>query len=29
VSSATTSTVVLGSVTVLVFDYFLTALWGI
>jgi phospholipid/cholesterol/gamma-HCH transport system permease protein len=29
VSSATTSTVVLGSVTVLVFDYFLTALWGV
>ncbi len=29
VSSATTSTVVLGSVTVLVFDYILTALWGV
>jgi phospholipid/cholesterol/gamma-HCH transport system permease protein len=29
VSSATTSTVVLASVTVLVFDYFLTALWGV
>lgn len=29
VSSATTSTVVLGSVSVLIFDYFLTALWGV
>jgi phospholipid/cholesterol/gamma-HCH transport system permease protein len=29
VSSATTSTVVLASVTVLVFDYILTALWGV
>ena len=29
VSSATTSTVVLASVSVLVFDYFLTALWGV
>ncbi|GIW41404.1 MAG: ABC transporter permease [Candidatus Binatia bacterium] len=29
VSSATTSTVVVGSVTILVFDYFITALWGV
>jgi phospholipid/cholesterol/gamma-HCH transport system permease protein len=29
VSSATTSTVVLASVSVLVFDYILTALWGV
>jgi len=29
VSAATTSTVVLASVTVLVFDYILTALWGV
>lgn len=29
VSAATTSTVVLASVAVLVFDYFLTALWGV
>lgn len=29
VSSATTSTVVIASVTVLVFDYILTALWGV
>ena len=29
VSSATTSTVVFASVTVLVFDYILTALWGV
>ena len=29
VSAATTSTVVLASVAILVFDYFLTALWGV
>jgi phospholipid/cholesterol/gamma-HCH transport system permease protein len=29
VSSATTSTVVIASVTVLIFDYILTALWGV
>jgi phospholipid/cholesterol/gamma-HCH transport system permease protein len=29
VSAATTSTVVIGSVTVLIFDYFITALWGV
>jgi phospholipid/cholesterol/gamma-HCH transport system permease protein len=29
VSEATTSTVVVGSVSVLVFDYFVTALWGV
>ncbi|MBI1817694.1 MAG: ABC transporter permease [Deltaproteobacteria bacterium] len=29
VSSATTSTVVIGSVSVLIFDYFITALWGV
>ena len=29
VSSATTSTVVVGSVCILVFDYFITALWGV
>lgn len=29
VSAATTSTVVVGSVSVLVFDYFITALWGV
>jgi phospholipid/cholesterol/gamma-HCH transport system permease protein len=29
VSSATTSTVVVGSVSILVFDYFITALWGV
>jgi phospholipid/cholesterol/gamma-HCH transport system permease protein len=29
VSSATTSTVVIGSVSVLLFDYVVTALWGI
>jgi phospholipid/cholesterol/gamma-HCH transport system permease protein len=29
VSSATTSTVVVGSVAVLIFDYFITALWGV
>ncbi len=29
VSSATTSTVVVGSVTILIFDYFITALWGV
>jgi phospholipid/cholesterol/gamma-HCH transport system permease protein len=29
VSAATTSTVVIGSVSVLIFDYFITALWGI
>jgi len=29
VSSATTSTVVVASVTILIFDYFLTALWGV
>jgi len=29
VSSATTSTVVVASVTVLIFDYFITALWGV
>jgi phospholipid/cholesterol/gamma-HCH transport system permease protein len=29
VSAATTSTVVIGSVSVLIFDYFITALWGV
>ena len=29
VSAATTSTVVIASVSILVFDYFLTALWGV
>jgi phospholipid/cholesterol/gamma-HCH transport system permease protein len=29
VSSATTSTVVIGSVTVLLVDYVITALWGV
>jgi phospholipid/cholesterol/gamma-HCH transport system permease protein len=29
VSRATTSTVVVASVTVLIFDYFITALWGV
>ncbi len=29
VSSATTSTVVVGSVSILIFDYFITALWGV
>jgi phospholipid/cholesterol/gamma-HCH transport system permease protein len=29
VSSATTSTVVVASVSILVFDYFITALWGV
>jgi phospholipid/cholesterol/gamma-HCH transport system permease protein len=29
VSAATTSTVVVGSVSVLVSDYFITALWGV
>jgi phospholipid/cholesterol/gamma-HCH transport system permease protein len=29
VSSATTSTVVVASVSILIFDYFLTALWGV
>ncbi len=29
VSSATTSTVVIASVAVLIFDYFITALWGV
>lgn len=29
VSAATTSTVVIGSVAVLIFDYFITALWGV
>jgi phospholipid/cholesterol/gamma-HCH transport system permease protein len=29
VSAATTSTVVVASVTVLIFDYFITALWGV
>jgi len=29
VSAATTSTVVLASVSVLIFDYFITALWGV
>jgi len=29
VSAATTSTVVIGSVAILVFDYFITALWGV
>ena len=28
VSAATTATVVVGSVSVLVFDFFITALWG-
>jgi len=29
VSTATTSTVVVGSVSILIFDYFITALWGV
>jgi phospholipid/cholesterol/gamma-HCH transport system permease protein len=29
VSAATTGTVVVGSVTVLLFDYVITALWGV
>jgi phospholipid/cholesterol/gamma-HCH transport system permease protein len=29
VSAATTSTVVIGSVTILIFDYIITALWGV
>ncbi len=29
VSAATTNTVVIGSVAILVFDYFITALWGV
>ena len=29
VSAATTSTVVVASVSVLIFDYFITALWGV
>jgi ABC-type transporter Mla maintaining outer membrane lipid asymmetry permease subunit MlaE len=29
VSAATTSTVVIASVSVLIFDYFITALWGV
>ena len=29
VSSATTSTVVIASVSILIFDYFITALWGV
>jgi hypothetical protein len=29
VSAATTATVVIASVSVLVFDYFITALWGV
>ena len=29
VSAATTSTVVIASVSILIFDYFLTALWGV
>jgi phospholipid/cholesterol/gamma-HCH transport system permease protein len=29
VSAATTSTVVVASVTILIFDYFITALWGV
>jgi len=29
VSAATTSTVVVGSVSILIFDYFITALWGV
>jgi phospholipid/cholesterol/gamma-HCH transport system permease protein len=29
VSNATTSTVVIGSVTVLLMDYVITALWGV
>ncbi len=29
VSAATTSTVVVGSVSILIFDYFVTALWGV
>jgi phospholipid/cholesterol/gamma-HCH transport system permease protein len=29
VSSATTSTVVVGSVSILIFDYFITAMWGV
>ena len=28
VSTATTSTVVVASVAILIFDYFITALWG-
>ena len=29
VGAATTSTVVVASVSILVFDYFITALWGV
>jgi phospholipid/cholesterol/gamma-HCH transport system permease protein len=29
VSAATTSTVVVASVSILIFDYFVTALWGV
>jgi phospholipid/cholesterol/gamma-HCH transport system permease protein len=29
VSAATTGTVVVGSVSILIFDYFITALWGV
>jgi phospholipid/cholesterol/gamma-HCH transport system permease protein len=29
VSAATTATVVVGSVSILIFDYFITALWGV
>jgi phospholipid/cholesterol/gamma-HCH transport system permease protein len=29
VSAATTSTVVIGSLAILIFDYFITALWGV
>ena len=29
VSRATTDTVVIGSVTTFIFDYFITALWGV
>ena len=29
VSAATTSTVVVASVSILIFDYFITALWGV
>ena len=29
VSAATTSTVVVGSVSILISDYFITALWGV
>ena len=29
VGAATTSTVVVASVSILIFDYFITALWGV